>query len=129
MYIYFIQINEERNELISKEKLNKVKLVERYITGKDMADFYEDNDKFIKENCIIKVREGYKSLYLISTNQSGYDTYDSAVYCAYTEKQAIQLSEENMGSSYKPYTNLARMIGTAEDFMEIGEVVSSFNAG
>lgn len=129
MYIYDIQIGTERNELISEEELSKVKLVEQFITEKDLDSFYENPKEFIDKKCILNTREGCKSLYLILTDQSGWDTYDSAIYCAYTEKQAIQLSEEKMGGSYQRYTNTAKIIGTAEDFVQTGDVVSSFNAG
>jgi hypothetical protein len=129
MYIYNIIIKEDKYELISKEKFNKEILVNKYLLERDMPEFYEDTQKFIEEHCKISVREGIKKLYLIHTNKSGWDTYDSAVYCAYSERQAIELSEEKMSSHCLKYTNLAKEMGTAENFIEIGEVVSSFNAG
>ena len=130
MYIYSIQINKEENlELITEEKLDKEILINKFISEKDKLEFYKDTEKFIEEKCSLKVRKGIKCLYLIYTDKSGYDTYDSAVYCAYTEKQVIQLSEVQMGGGWETYHNNAEFIGTAHEDLRIGEVVSSFNAG
>ena len=93
-----------------------------------MSDFYNDTEKFIKDNCRVTVKEAQKSIYLIKTNQRGYDTYDSAIYCGYTKEQVQELSEERM-SSYLKYSNTAELIGTASAKLQVSEVISSFNAG
>jgi hypothetical protein len=128
MYIYNIEIKGRKYDFISKNKNRKSDLVEKYLKVDDYPEFYDDQMKFIDNYCKLHIREAVKNLYYITTNQRGYDTYDSAVYCAYSESHAIELSEKDM-SAYKKYSNLARIIGIAEPHLKIGVVISSFNAG
>ena len=67
------------------------------------------------------------NLYKIETDISGYDTYDSAVYAAESEQDAIDCSESRMGYEYQ--SNTAEFIGIAKEGTEEGEICSSFNAG
>ena len=129
MYLYIFEINGREYEELNIQSDYLPSLIEQNITENELADFYTDQELFIKEQTSGHLLKTHKKLFLVETDQTGYDTYDSAVYCAWTEKEAIELSENNMGSSYYPYHNTVKEIGKANKNLDIGEVVSSFNAG
>ncbi len=82
-----------------------------------------------------------KTLYLISQNKNnGYDTYDSAVVCAYTEEEAKHMypgngkawdsiSERKRYAWAAPEFVTVQYLGWAHASIEIGVVCASFNAG
>ncbi len=127
-YLYTFNINEREYEVIS-DRVDKISnLVEMNLQESEVGLFYMDYKNFMDNRVKYSVKEANKNLYLILTNQSGYDTYDCAVYCAYTEKEAIKMSENRMSYSNE-YKNTAELIGIADEDLEVGEIVSSFNAG
>ena len=131
MYNYNIKINDREYSLLSEDQMSRYQIVEKYIKDNEISDFYETPEDFIRIKCDVQVEQAELKLWLISTDRSGYDTYDSAVYAAYTEEQAVQLSEEQMssGRSYNRYSNHAEYLGDAYRDVELGEIVSSFNGG
>lgn len=75
-------------------------------------------------------------LWLISqTQRTGYDCYDSAIVCAYTEEDAKKIPpccSSCWGDSWAktPKKVKAVLIGIAAEDIEEGEVIiSSYNAG
>jgi len=127
-YSYTFNINGREYERISDRMDTISNLVEKNIQESEVGLFYIDHKTFMDKYVEYRVKGVNKNLYLIITNQSGYDTYDSAVYCAYTEKEAIKMSENRMSYSNE-YKNTAELIGTPKEDLEVGEIVSSFNAG
>lgn len=75
-------------------------------------------------------------LWLISQDDNtGYDTYDSAVVAAYTEDEARQINPDgNWGELWSgwcktPGQVTVEFLGIATPSIEPGIVLSSFNAG
>jgi hypothetical protein len=128
MIVYTIKINDREYEILEDFK-DTYTIMSNLIIESEMPLFYGNYDDFMTKFVSIKREEAFKKLYFISTNQTGYDTYDSAVYCAYTDKQAKEMSEQRMNYKEGEYNNKVSVIGTARTDVEIGEVVSSFNAG
>ena len=127
MFLYTVKIRDEIFEYLSEKDLTDEELVEIFLTVDNMGTFYLNPEEFIDDYCTIEIEEAYKQLFLIITSERGYDTYDSAVYCAYTEKLAIEYSIKDMGQNYE--SNNAEFIGVAKETLPLGQVVASFNAG
>lgn len=69
-----------------------------------------------------------KYLYLLErTDSIDYDNYDSIIVCASTADEAIKIRPE-YGWASEEYILLTK-IGVAEDSVETGIVLESFNAG
>lgn len=126
MIKYTITIKDRRYEFIDEKSTKSRELIEQNIKQDEVSEFYTDENAFIDKYCSMRLEHISKSLWYINTSESGYDTYDSAVWCSYTEQQAIESSEARMG---RGYINSAEHIGFANKNLELGEVVSSFNAG
>lgn len=76
------------------------------------------------------------NLYLISqTEDNDYDTYDSAIVCARSEKEARQIHPggRKWGEAYgwcrSPEAVSVEKIGKADNGVKVGVVLASFNAG
>ena len=76
------------------------------------------------------------NLYLLGRkDRGGWNTYDSFVWCAETEKEAIIQSVKKYMSEYlgRPWVYgkdiVCKLIGKANYAMLEGEVLGSFNAG
>jgi len=88
---------------------------------------------------LAEIQEQFKlNLYLISQDEeSGYDTYDSAVVCAANKDEAIKIHPGGKWSDNKhdyiwassPSNVQAKLIGVASKSMAKGVVLASFNAG
>ena len=128
MYEYSITIKDRNYSQLFKDKQDEMSLVEIHIKQDEVADFYANSVAFFEEYCTIFYEKTNLKLYLLSTNQSGWDTYDSAVYCAYNEEDACKMSEKAMSFNGE-YKNTAEYIGIADKLCGRGEVCSSFNAG
>jgi len=102
-------------------------LIEQNINENELADFYTDQELFIKEQTTGNVVKTHKKLFLIETSQSGWDTYDSAVFCAWTKKECIERVIKRMGEDYR-YSEIIEICKANKD-LGVGEIVSSFNAG
>jgi len=115
-----------------KNKNNKDKyfedLIENNLNYEKDNMFYYDKEKFMKENVEIKIIEKKikKKLFLLLTGVTGYDTYDSAVVCSYTKNEALNIASLN--SDYFLNSDI-KYIGKADQKLEIGVVIKSFNAG
>ena len=72
-----------------------------------------------------------KKLYKIWQNvNTGWDTYDSAVVCATSEYEARNIKNYFSKSEWcDPKDVQVKLIGYAEEYVEIGVIVDSFNAG
>ena len=79
-----------------------------------------------------------KYLYLISQDENiGYDTYDSAIVCAKSEEDAKHITPSGTGFKDQwsgtwcssPEQVEVTCLGVAKPSLEIGVVLSSFNAG
>ena len=79
-----------------------------------------------------------KYLYLISQNSTrGYDTYDSCVVCAESEEAARMINPDGEWTrTYRrsswcstPDQVTVQCLGSAKPSLELGIVLSSFNAG
>jgi len=126
MYLYKFSIQDRQYSILNEDEDKLQELIEKNIKNDEIAIFYGDHKEFMDNFVDVEnIELQDKGIYLIWTDKHGYDTYDSARYCAYTEEQAIELSEEKMSSYYK-YKNTAELIGIANEDLEI---VSSFNAG
>ena len=74
-------------------------------------------------------------LWLISQNENtGYDSFDSAVVAAYTEEEAKQINPDGEWSTYSAWCSSpdkvhVEYLGIATEGVEPGIVLSSFNAG
>lgn len=79
------------------------------------------------------------NIYCISQDeQTGYDTYDSAVVCAKDEDQARNMHPNDFGEPLKdgsgtwakePASVSVRLIGKAAHTEKAGVICASFNAG
>jgi len=98
-----------------------------YYLNIDIGHYYMDIDLFKKENLSISTLLVDKSLWLIETNEFGYDMYDSGVFCAYTEEEALSLGNDK-GRGFSENNSITK-IGQAKKDLPIGEVCLSFNAG
>jgi len=77
-----------------------------------------------------------KYLYLLSQSQTrGYDTYDSCVVCAESEEAAKQINPDGeWNKSYRawcktPEDVTIECLGVAKPSLQVGVIISSFNAG
>jgi len=127
MLLHTVTINGRTTEYLSEDEFHIEEKLHDLILEDEIYDFYNNSKIFIEDQVQFKTEEARKKLWLINTDQSGWDTYDSGVFCAYTEKQALDFSIDRMGNAYED--NTADVIGLAIASLEIGEVVSSFNAG
>ena len=127
MYKYVFEINGREYEELNIQGDYFPALVEQKINENELADFYTDQELFIKEQTTGHIVKTHKKLFLILTDQNGWDTYDSGVFCAWTEKEALEMVIQRMGEDYKNST--IQEIGKANKDLDIGEIVSSFNAG
>lgn len=80
------------------------------------------------------------NLYLLTQDVNmGWDTYDSAIVCAESEEEAVKIhpNGEIWGTVYQwdyawaenPSLVKCRKIGVADESIEKGVVLASFNAG
>lgn len=70
------------------------------------------------------------NLYLLSQDvNNDYDTYDSAVVCAKSEKDARLIEVGSLATWCAPEHVVVRYLGAAADDVEEGLVLGSFNAG
>jgi len=127
MYKYIFEIKDRKYEELSKEENHLDALIEQNILCDEVPEFYSDQEAFIKKYTKGHSIKTHKKLFLVQTDQRGWDTYDSAVFCAWTEKEALELTIRRMGQDYEHST--VKEIGKANKDLEVGEVVSSFNAG
>jgi len=127
-YFYKYEIDDNEYKLLSDKKLNKEEVVELTLDYKYIAEFYADIDKFLDERVKnFEESDLIKSLFLVETTITGYDTYDSAVYCAYNEDEVKDFIEKDMGKDY--LDSKISKIGIALEDVELGQIVASFNAG
>jgi len=115
-----------------KKDYNKIELsdlIEKNLNYEKDNMFYYDVEKFIKNNVKIEILEYNvkKKLYLLNTNQTEYNTYQAAVFCAYYENQALEMSSQKL-HDYFINSNIL-LIGIAENNIPIGEVISSYHNG
>jgi len=127
VYKYIFEINGRQYEELNINEDCMSSLIEQNINENELADFYTDRELFIKEQTTGHVVKTHKKLYLIQTTQRGWDTYDSAVFCAWTEKDCIEMVVQAMGEDYRDSKIIE--IGKANKDLGVGEIVSSFNAG
>ena len=127
-YLYKYEIDGNEYKLISDKKLNKEELVESSLDYKYASEYFSDIDKFLNERVKnLREEELVKSLFLIRTGIIGWDTYDSAVYCAYCEDEIRDYLEDDLGRKYRG--SKIKKIGTALAGVGVGLIISSFNAG
>jgi len=127
-YFYKYNIDDEEIKFLSDKKINKDELVELTLDDKYVAEYYADKDKFLKKRIKnFKEEDLVKLLFLVETNIAGWDTYDSAVYCAYNEDEVRDYIEKDLGKEYCNST--IKKIGIAFENVELGQVIASFNAG
>jgi len=127
MYRYIFEINGREYEELNIQADYLPALIEQHINNNELADFYTDQELFIKEQTTGHAIKTNKKLYLIETTQRGWDTYDSGVFCAWSEKECTEMVIARMGGDYADSEIIE--IGKASSDLDIGEVVSSFNAG
>jgi len=127
MFNYKISINGREYEVLADYGESVSAIVYDKITNSELSEYLEDSEKFIERYVEYTAEKCQKNIYLIVTDQRGYDTYDSAVFCAYTEAQALEFTIERMGKDYE--NSSVEYIGKAKEDLELGEIVTSFNAG
>ena len=67
-----------------------------------------------------------KNIYLIETTEEiGYDEYDSCVVIAKNESEALKISEKEC----RIYSGTIKLVGKANKSQEYGLLIASFNAG
>ena len=127
MYNYIFSINGRDYEKLSPQKDYMASFIGQNINNNELADFYTDQEDFIKTQTQGFYTKTYKKLYLIETTQRGWDTYDSGVFCGYSKQEIKEMVIDRMGDDYADSEIIE--IGKANEDLDIGEVVSSFNAG
>jgi hypothetical protein len=117
-----VETNSNVNDIVEQICLDNY-----YYLDINISDYYFDTDSFIKETLSISTLLVEKSLWLIETGEFGYDMYDSGVFCAYTEQEALEFGSDR-GRGFSDNNSITK-IGTANKDLKIGEVCLSFNAG
>ena len=130
MYLLKITKGERTEEYLFKMEVNNdniVLIIEQYFlkSQKEYADFYSDMLEFMKDvtyniECI-----KYPKIWLFYTGITGWDTYDSGVFSAWTEERARKLAERKSEDFKKA---CIVQIGTYNEELE-EEICCSFNAG
>ena len=130
MYLISLTKGDRSIEVLLEREVtidNIVDIVEQYFlqTQKDYADFYSDRLEFMKEviNNIEYLR--YPRIYVLYTGVTGWDTYDSGVFSAWTEERARKIAERKSEDFKKASIEL---IGIYNSLKE-EEICCSFNAG
>jgi len=127
-YLYTYEIDGNEYRYVSDMKLDKEDLIEFRLDYKYISEYYSDIDKFLNERVKnFKEEELVKSLFLVETGIIGWDTYDSAVYCAYCGDEVRDYLEDDLGRKYR--CSKIKKIGTALASVDVGLIISSFNAG
>ena len=67
--------------------------------------------------------------FLYQEENSGYDTFDSAVVCAASEEEARNTPVGNEYTWAQPSNVEVRLLGIAKEDCPIGVICASFNAG
>ena len=129
MCIVNITKNDCTEEFVLKDEPNIYDiedLVEaHFVSIKDAAEFYTNREQYMTDiEYSIEFLE-YPRIWEFQTSVRGYDTYDSGVFIAWTEKRARKSAEAISKDFYKAYVEC---IGTANKVQEEC-VCSSFNAG
>lgn len=129
MFIVNITKNNKTEEFVLKDEPNNYiieDLVEiHFVTMKDAAEFYTNREQYMADiEYSIEILK-YPKIWEFQTSVRGYDTYDSAVFIAWTEKRARKSAEAISEDFYNAYVEC---IGTANKLVEEC-VCSSFNAG
>ena len=129
MYIVNITKYNTKNEFVLEDEPNNYiieDLVEaHFVSMKDAAEFYTNRENYIADVEIVFEEHGYPRIWEFQTGETGWDTYDSGVFIAWTEKRARELAEKIS----RDFLNAdVTCIGTANQITEEG-VCSSFNAG
>lgn len=119
----YIEVLLEREVTID----NIVDIVEQYFlqTQKDYAGFYSDRLEFMKKVTYNIEYLRYPRIYVLYTGVTGWDTYDSGVFSAWTEERARALAERKSEDFNKASIEL---IGIYNSLKE-EEICCSFNAG
>ena len=130
MYLLKITKGERTEEYVFKMEVNNdniVLIIEQYFlkSQKDYADFYLDNDEFMKDVTYNIEYSQFPNLWIFYTKVSGYDTYDSGVFSAWSLNRARELAEKKS----KDFKNAdIDIIGLYNKEIE-EEICCSFNAG
>lgn len=129
MYILNIIKNNFQEEFVLKDEpdTNTIEelVQEHFVTLKDAEEFYTNREQYMKEIQYSIQEHGYPTIWEFQTNQTGWDTYDSGVFIAWTEKRARKIAEEISSDFYRAHVEC---IGISNRVIE-GYVCTSFNAG
>lgn len=99
----------------------KESIIEQNIPYGMIPDYY--NGELQLETEVIELQ---KKLYLLETGKYGYDTYDSGVFVAYCEEQALEIANDK-SSDFRNAS--VTYIGEPTKELNVGAVCLSFNAG
>ena len=99
----------------------KESIVEQNIPYELISNYY--NGELQLETEVIELQ---KRLYLLETGVRGYDTYDSGVFVAYCEEQALEIATKK-SADFKNAS--VTYIGNPTKDLKVGAVCLSFNAG
>lgn len=129
MYIVTITKGQRTKELLLEEVTsdNIVDIVAQHFLSsqKDYADFYSDRLDFMKDVYYNINYSQFPNLWILYTNASGYDTYDSGVFSAWSESRAREVAERK-SSDFEGAS--VEVIGLYNSTKE-EEICCSFNAG
>lgn len=130
MYLISLTKDDRSIEVLLEREVtidNIVVIVEQYFlqTQKDYADFYFDRLGFMKEVTYNIEYLRYPRIYVLYTGVTGWDTYDSGVFSAWTEERARAIAEKKSEDFKKASIEL---IGIYNSLKE-EEICCSFNAG
>lgn len=130
MYLLTITKGERTEEYVFKMEVtdnNIVLIIEQYFlkSQKDYSDFYSDMLEFMKDVHYTIEYSQFPNIWIFYTKVGGYDTYDSGVFSAWTERRAREIAEKKS----KDFENAdVDVIGLYNKQIE-EEICCSFNAG
>ena len=130
MYLLTITKGERTEEYVFKMEVNNdniVSIIEQYFlkSQKDYADFYFDIAEYMKDVYYTIEYSQFPNLWIFYTNVRGYDTYDSGVFSAWSERRARELAE----SKSKDFEDAEIDIIGLYNKQKEEEICCSFNAG
>lgn len=94
-------------------------------TVKEAGDYYTDREEYMKDVYYNIEYSQFPNLWVLYTGETGWDTYDSGVFSAWTESRARELAEKK-SRDFKDAK--IELIGIYNKQIE-EEICSSFNAG